>query len=199
MINYFSCDSHIISPVLWEANAKIVQTCKNFLMEMPVRKREWGDQYETMMQVWFQVKRRKKAERKVGLKPPRLHCSSKKRSTRLLGSHQATVTCQRNSVSARNALALTPLPHSIMSSLGRMRPWFKSWDGYKDATAEPISQLWPLQLVMRIANSHGHHKSHQKKKQMYGLLVIVLCVLSIYLSLKWNNFYFWFTSIETKS
>lgn len=183
--------------MLWEA----VQTCKNFLMEISVRKREWGDQYQTMMQVWFQVKQRKKAERKVGLKPPRLHCSSKERSTRLLGSHQATVTCQRNSVSARNALALTSLLYSIMakSSLGRMRPWFKSWDGYKDATAEPISQLCPLQLAMRIANSHGHQNSHQKKKQMYGLFVIVLCVLSIYLSLKWNNFYFWFASIETKS
>lgn len=192
MINYFSCDSHIISTVLWEADAKIVQTSKNFLMEMPARKREWGDQYQTMVQVWFQVKQRKRAERKVGLKHPRLHCSSKKRSMRLLRSHQTTVSCQRNSVSARNALALTPLQHSIMakSSLERMRPWFKSWDGFKDATAEPISQLCPLQLTIRMANSHSHQNSHQKRKQMYSLFVIVLCVLSLSLSLKWNNFYF---------
>ena len=66
-----------------------------------------------MRQVWFQVKQRKRAERKMGLKPPRLHCSSQERSTRLPGSYQATAACWGNSVSARNALALTPLPHSV--------------------------------------------------------------------------------------
>lgn len=81
---------------------------------MPVRKRmRWSvsDNEASLIP----SKQRKRAERKVGLKPPRLHCSSQKRSTRLPGSHQATVACWGNSVSARNALALTPLPHSVMA------------------------------------------------------------------------------------
>lgn len=138
-----------------------------------------------MRQVWFQVKQRKRAERKMGLKSPRLHCSSQERSTRLPGSHQATVACWRNSVSARNALALTPLPHSVMA--------WGEWGLGSNSGMDLKMQLLrcPLQLTIRKANSHGHQNSHQKKgKQMYGLFVIVLCVLSIYLSLKWNNFYF---------